>query len=160
MHVHRQRVQLAEGLEVAQEKDNDAAALNGLHGASQKVGGQRLKVLQHRHAVRVTQDVLSVLVVRVLDVRARHEEREGVLILGVHQPARHHLLDLLHSLFLVRGEVELLLVAPQHVGAGLHHRLAEHVVQVHNLLSRAIAHDHEQRPLVELDAILHQRPNA
>ena len=86
VHVHRQRVQLAEGLEVAQEKDDDAAALNGLHGASQKVGGQRLKVLQHRHAVRVTQDVLSVLVVRVLDVRARHEEREGSSFSGSINP--------------------------------------------------------------------------
>jgi hypothetical protein len=56
--------------------------------------------------------------------------------------------------------VELLLVAPQHIGPGLDNRLGQHVVQVYHLLTPLVSNDHEQGAVVGLDAVLHKRTDA
>lgn len=57
--------------------------------------------LQDAHAEGVAQDFVGVVVIAVADVGGGHEQREGVLLLGVQQPSHHHLLNLPHSLLAV-----------------------------------------------------------
>lgn len=57
--------------------------------------------LQDAHAECVAKNPLGVLVEAVGDVRRLQEEREGVGLLGVHEPPLHELLDLLGPLLLV-----------------------------------------------------------
>ena len=60
----------------------------------------------------------------------------------------------------IPAEVELILVAPQHGGPGFHYSLRKHIVQVYHLVTALVTHDHEQRTLLLLHAVLHQRPDA
>ena len=47
---------------------------------------------------------MGVVVVAVADVGGGHEEREGVLLIGVQQAPHHHLLDLPHALLAMTAE--------------------------------------------------------
>ena len=60
----------------------------------------------------------------------------------------------------MRRQVQILLIAPQHVRPRLHHRFTQHVMQVDDLISSSIAHEHEHRAFVVLHPILHERAYA
>ena len=60
--------------------------------------------LENTHAKGVAEDLVSIMVEAVADVGGGHEEREGVLLLGVQQPPLHHLLDLSHALLAVTAQ--------------------------------------------------------
>ncbi len=58
------------------------------------------------------------------------------------------------------AKAEVLLVAPEHARPRPHRRLAEHVVQVDDLVAALVADNHKQAAVPHLDAILDQRANA
>ncbi len=62
---------------------------------------------------------MGLVVVAVADVGGGDEELEGVVLLHVQFAHLDLVLDGLHALLAVRGEAELLLVAPEDGGPGL-----------------------------------------
>lgn len=58
------------------------------------------------------------------------------------------------------AEEQFLLVAPQHRRPGLDCGFAEHVVQINDLIASFVAHNHKQRAMPGLHAVLHQRAHA
>jgi hypothetical protein len=57
--------------------------------------------LENTHAKGVAKNLVSVSIVAVADVCACYKEREGIVFFWIQKTPLHHLLDLIHSLFLV-----------------------------------------------------------
>lgn len=57
------------------------------------------------------------------------------------------------------AEFKLIPVAPQDGRPRLDHRLAQHVVKIHNLVAGLVADDDEHGPVAVLDAVLDERPD-
>ncbi|RNA28999.1 hypothetical protein BpHYR1_052339 [Brachionus plicatilis] len=157
VHVHAHGVELFERGERAEQDEDEAAALNCFDGARQQVGGERLEVLQHQHAVCVAEDFVRLVVVAVSDVGGGDEELERVVVVHVQFAAFDFFLDLFHALFAVRRKAELFFVAPEHVGPGLDLRFGQHVMQDDALVARLVADHHEHRAVLGRDAVLDQR---
>ena len=172
--------------------------------------------LKYTHPVCISEDVLCFRIVAVSDTGRGHKQREGVLFLGVQQPALHLLPDLLHALLAVAAfkeqdvsevhvkerrdigdttmqqmispvvlvmvgwisnstwegwpmispmpespaQVQVLLVAPEHCWPGLDNRLAQHVVQIDDLITALVPNDDKKTALPQFDTILHHRPDS
>jgi hypothetical protein len=131
-----------------------------LNRTREQVRRQRLKVLQHEHADGGAEHLVRVLVVRVLDVGRPDEHFERIVLVRLAGAAFNLALDLLHPLLAVRREAEILLVAPEHGRPRTDGRLAEHVVQIHNLILAIVADQHKERALSEHHAIVDERAHA
>lgn len=103
---------------------------------------------------------MRLVIVAVSDVGRSHEQREWIFLLGIQETSLCHFFDLLHSLPSMTAQIEVFLVTPQNGRPCFHHRLGQHVVQVHHLFSSTIAHHHEQAALSCLHASFHERANA
>jgi hypothetical protein len=79
VHVHGERVELLERRHRLEQQHDDAAALDRLDGAREQVGRQRLKVLQHAHAVGLAHDGVRLFVVAVANVGGRDEQFKRII---------------------------------------------------------------------------------
>lgn len=103
MNVHAHVVELPERRHGLEQEDHQAAALHRLDRARQDVRRDRLKVLQHEHAVGRAEDLVRLLVVAPADLRGRQEQLKRVVALRVQQAQLLLALDALHALHLVPG---------------------------------------------------------
>lgn len=72
--VHRDRVKLLQTGERVEKHDDHASTFNRLHGSAKHIGRNRLEVLENAHSEGLAQDLVSILVKRIADVFACHEE--------------------------------------------------------------------------------------
>ncbi|KJR80875.1 uncharacterized protein SPSK_04850 [Sporothrix schenckii 1099-18] len=170
--VHGHGVELAQTGHALEQQHDQAAALDGLDGAGQHVGGQGLKVLEDAHAVGVAENLVGLLVIDIANVMERDKQLKGVVGVGLANTALDLLLDLGLALLAVARKVEqLLLVGPEHRlvpgrdtgrgGASAGDIHAGHdVVQVHDHVLCAVADDDEDAALLALDAIADERRDA
>lgn len=75
---------------------------------------------------------MSFLIETIPDVSHGHKHLKGIILIYLSLSRPNFSFKLLHSLPSVRGEGQLLLVAPQHIGL-LQTGLGQHVMQIHNL---------------------------
>lgn len=155
VHVHGNGMQLFEAGHGPHQEDNQPSSFYGFNSPAEQVRRQRLKILQDEHLVGITQNLVRLLVVGIPDFIRADEQLKGIIDILVIKPLHLHILDLLHPLLLVTAELQLVLVAPQYLGlAAIACQLAEDVVEIEHLVARAIADQHQHRPLVGLVAVL------
>ena len=68
--------------------------------------------------------------------------------------------DLLNALFLVGGDFQLILVAPEHSRGSSDASFAEEHVKIHDLIEATITHNQEKAAMVGLRAVLDQNADA
>lgn len=157
MHVHCYGVQLFETSHGPHQEDDQASSFYGLNGPAKQVRRKRLKILQDKHLVSITQNLVGFLVVGIPDLIGADEQLKGVIDILIIEPLHLHILDLLHPLLLVAAELQLVLVAPEYLGlAAIAGQLAEDVVEIEHLVARAVAHQHQHRALVRFVSVLDQ----
>lgn len=145
MDVHGQRVQLLEAVHAFQKQQDEAATLDGLHGAGEKVWRDGLEVLQDAHAIGIAHDLICFLVVYIADVLGGDEEFKGIFSVRISDASFHFLLDLLLPLLAMTGEAkQLVLVGPQDVLAEFDVDIEEDVVEVDDDIFLSVTDDNEE----------------
>ena len=100
---HSHGIQLPKRTHRLQQDHDQTSSLNRLDRPCKQVWRDRLEVLQHAHSVRLTQDLVRLLVICVADVRDRDEYLERVLLVRLPDAALDVSLDLGLPLFSVAG---------------------------------------------------------
>ena len=128
MDVHPQSIQRLERPHGRQQQDDRTASFDGLDCPGEQIGGDCLEVLQNAHPVRVSEDLVRLVVVAKPDLRRGEKELERVFAHG------RVLLHLSGALLWIAVEPQLLFVAPEHGRPRFEGRLRQHVVQIDDLL--------------------------
>ena len=82
--VHTDGVELLQTVDVVYQQHDGSSSLHGLYCPRQQVGCQGLEVLEDAHAVRVAQDLVSLVVVGVAYVGGGYKHLEGILLINLH----------------------------------------------------------------------------
>ena len=112
-------MQLLETRHALQKKDNHTTTFHRFNRARQQIGGQGLKVLQHQHTKRSTENLGRVFVVAVPDICDAHEKLEWILCILIPHATLDIALDFGFALLSVCRKSQLFLVAPQDIGSCL-----------------------------------------
>lgn len=98
---HSHSVQLLKRTHGLEQQNNHTTSFDGLNGSCKGVGRNSFKVLEHTHAIRVTENLLRLLIVGVSDVGDGHKQFKWVLGVGFSDTSFNILLDLCLSLLSV-----------------------------------------------------------
>ena len=93
-------------------------------------------------------------VVTESDRRRGNEQIKRVVNFLVPVASLLQLLYLLHSLFFVRAEAQVFLVAPEDRGLGAHVEFGEKHVEVSHSVFSSVTHDEEHAAMVKFDRVL------
>lgn len=99
---------------------------------------------------------MRLFVVGVPNLVGANKKLKSVIDILVIQPLHLQIFNLSHTLLLMRAKLKLVLIAPQNLGlAATTTQLAEHVVEVEHLVSRAVADQHQHGSLMGLVTVLY-----
>lgn len=83
---------------------------------------------------------MRLVIVGISDLSGGDEQIEGVIDLLIVESLHLLVLCLFHAFFLMTGELQLLVVAPEHVGPGLHGLPGQDIVKVDHLVASPVSH--------------------
>lgn len=141
---------------MSDEEDNEATSLNCLDSSAEDIRGEGLEILQDEHLEGATKDLMRLIVVCIADLSGGDEQVKGVINILVVKSLHLLILGLFHSLLLVAGELEFLIVTPQHIGAVVHRLPGQDVVEVDNLIASTIAYQKQNCAVMLFDVVLNQ----
>jgi hypothetical protein len=112
---------------------SNTTSFDSFDGSTKDIWSDGLEILKDQHTKSVTQDVLGFLVVAPSDFSGAHEQVKWLFVVWVINSLFLELVYFLHSLLLVAGKSQLLLVTPKDTWSSLDGHLGEQIMEIDNL---------------------------